>query len=130
MIEDVIPNTNTTWANYGVGELKKKIDEIHEDECITKGNTSDTYSKCYSTAKYNAWADLFNMTNWNKENPNKKIKTYRVRWYHPDSNYKNTWENELEEKNIIAIESCLKNEGIDIDWTYLPTRVNKLTVVE
>ena len=24
----------------------------------------------------------------------------------------------------------LKNEGIDIDWTYLPTRVNKLTVVE
>ena len=71
MYIDITPN-NATWINYGAGKEKKDMQNIINRE------DASVFAKCYSTAKYNAWSDLYDIILHNKNNEH-KIKTYKVK---------------------------------------------------
>lgn len=125
MYKEQVPN-EMTWINYGAGDEKKEVDEIISDEHITNDNRTGIWSKCYSTAKYNAWSDLHDIINWNIDNPHNKIHTYRVRFYHADKEYKKLWINDRKLKNEKAIDKLLNPNNITRKWTYLKETRNKL----
>ena len=69
MYQEIKPSY-TTWIDYGAGDEKKKIQGLIKNECVTHNNFTGIFSKCYSTAKYNAWSDIYDMILWNKNHPN------------------------------------------------------------
>ena len=127
MYKEEVPPNELTWINYGAGDEKRKIDSEIEKEQITNDNRTGVWSKCYSTAKYNAWADLHDIINWNHNNPHNKVNTYKVRFYHPDKKYKESWKKEKEQKNIIAIDQLLNPHNIKREWVFLKEQRDKLT---
>ena len=126
MKEEMSPSNELTWINYGVGDEKRVIQNIISDEHITNDNRTGIWSKCYSTAKYNAWSDLHDIINWNIDNPHNKIHTYRVRFYHADKEYKKLWIDDRKLKNEKAIDKLLNPNNITRKWTYLKETRNKL----
>jgi hypothetical protein len=127
MFKEIVPPNELTWINYGAGDEKRQIDNEIEKEQITNDNRTGVWSKCYSTAKYNAWADLHDIINWNHNNPHNKVNTYKIRFYHPDKKYKDSWIKEKEQKNIIALEGLLKPHNIKREWVFLKEQRDKLT---
>jgi hypothetical protein len=126
MFAELNPN-DATWINYGTGSEGREIKKLIEKECVTHGHHTGIFSQCYSTSKYNAWSDLYDMILYNEKNPNDKITTYKVRWYHTDVNYKKTWEKKWQKNNESVIDSLLKPHGITRDWTYLDEKRSKVT---
>lgn len=127
MYNQSVQTTETNWIDWGTGDEKRALKKIQSKECITLGNNTNTFSKFYSTAKYNAWADIHDILIWNRNNPNNKVLTYRVRWYHPDAEYKKLWINERKEKNEYVIDQTLGLHGIKRDWIYLTETKSNLT---
>jgi len=119
--------SDATWINYGTGQESRDIKKLIEKECVTHGHHTGIFSKYYSTSKYNAWSDLYDMILYNEKNPSDKITTYKVRWYHTDVNYKKTWEKKWQKNNESVIDSLLKPHGITRDWTYLDEKRSKVT---
>jgi hypothetical protein len=119
--------SDATWIDYGTGSEGREIKKLIEKECVTHGHHTGIFSQCYSTSKYNAWSDLYDMILYNEKNPNDKIITYKVRWYHTDANYKKTWEKKWRKNNESVIDSLLKPHGITRDWTYLDEKRSKVT---
>ena len=126
MFAELNPN-DATWINYGTGSEGREIKKLIEKECVTHGHHTGIFSQCYSTSKYNAWSDLYDMILYNEKNPSDKITTYKVRWYHTDVNYKKTWEKKWQKNNESVIDSLLKPHGITRDWTYLDEKRSKVT---
>ena len=127
MYQEIKPS-HTTWIDYGAGDEKKKIQGMIKNECVTHNNFTGIFSKCYSTAKYGAWSDIYDMILWNRDNPpDWQIKTYRVRWYHKNKDYKDTWEKKWVKNNEYVIDKLLSKHGITKDWIYLPETRDKLT---
>ena len=126
MFAELNPN-DATWINYGTGSEGREIKKLIEKECVTHGHHTGIFSQCYSTSKYNAWSDLYDMILYNEKNPNDKITIYKVRWYHTDANYKKTWEKKWQKNNESVIDSLLKPHGITRDWTYLDEKRSKVT---
>jgi hypothetical protein len=105
MKEEMNPCNELTWINYGPGDAKRiKYKVIILDEQLTNDNNWYLV-QCYSTAKFSAWADIHYIMNWNSENPHNKVHTDKIRFYHADKDYEQKWINELQKKNIIAIET-------------------------
>ena len=127
MKEEMNPSNELTWINYGAGDEKRKIQSIILDEQLTNDNKTGIWSKCYSTAKFSAWADIHDIMNWNRENPHNKVHTYKIRFYHADKDYEQKWINELQKKNIIAIEDVFNPHNIKREWVFLDPQRNKLT---
>jgi hypothetical protein len=119
--------SDATWIDYGTGTEGKEVKKLIEKECVTHGHHTGIFSKCYSTSKYNAWSDLYDMILYNDKNPNDKIITYKVRWYHKNNDYKKTWIKKWEKNNESVIDSLLKPHGITRDWTYLDEKRSKVT---
>jgi hypothetical protein len=126
MFAELNPN-DATWIDYGTGSEGREIKKLIEKECVTHGHHTGIFSKCISTSKYNAWSDLYDMILYNEKNPNDKITTYKVRWYHKDKNYKDTWTKKWQKNNESVIDSLLKPHGITRDWTYLDEKRSKVT---
>jgi len=126
MYLEIKPN-HTTWIDYGAGDEKKTILGIIKTETVSVFNNSGIFSKCYSTAKYNPWSDIYDIILWNKDNPHNKIHTYRVRWYHKDKDYKDIWEKKWKSNNEYVIDEILGKHNIKRDWIYLPETRDKLT---
>ncbi len=129
MYKEIVPPSELTWINYGAGDEKREIESILHKEQTTNDNRTGVWSKCYSTAKYNAWADLHDIMNWNHNNPHNLIHTYRIRFYHPDKKYKESWIKDKEQKNIIALDKLLKPHNIKREWIFLEEKRAKLTGV-
>ena len=119
--------SDATWIDYGTGSEGREIKKLIEKECVTHGHHTGIFSKHYSTSKYNAWSDLYDMILYNEKNPNDKITTYKVRWYHTNNDYKKTWEKKWQKNNESVIDSLLKPHGITRDWTYLDEKRSKVT---
>ena len=126
MFAELNPN-DATWIDYGTGSEGREVKKLIEKECVTHGHHTGIFSKCISTSKYNAWSDLYDMILYNEKNPNDKITTYKVRWYHKDKNYKDTWKKKWQKNNEFVIDSLLKPHGITRDWTYLDEKRSKVT---
>ena len=126
MFAELNPN-DATWIDYGTGSEGREIKKLIEKECVTHGHHTGIFSKCISTSKYNAWSDLYDMILYNEKNPNDKITTYKVRWYHKDKNYKDTWTKKWQKNNESVIDSLLKPHGITKDWIYLDEKRSKVT---
>ena len=126
MFAELNPN-DATWIDYGTGSEGREIKKLIEKECVTHGHHTGIFSKHYSTSKYNAWSDLYDMILYNEKNPNDKITTYKVRWYHKDKNYKDTWTKKWQKNNESVIDSLLKPHGITKDWIYLDEKRSKVT---
>ena len=126
MFAELNPN-DATWIDYGTGSEGREVKKLIEKECVTHGHHTGIFSKYYSTSKYNAWSDLYDMILYNEKNPSDKITTYKVRWYHTDVNYKKTWEKKWQKNNESVIDSLLKPHGITRDWTYLDEKRSKVT---
>lgn len=129
MYEEQNPS-HTTWINYGAGDEKKSVQHQIKKECVTELNNTGIFSKCYSTSKYNAWSDIYDMMLWNKENPNNKIKTYKVRFYHTNQDYKDTWKQKWQSNNEYVIDEVLSKHKIKRDWEYLPEQRSKVTLAK
>ena len=127
MKEEISPTNELTWINYGAGDEKRNIQNIISGEQITNDNKTGIWSKCYSTAKFNPWADIHGIMNWNRKNPHNKVHTYKIRFYHADKNYKQRWIKELEQENIIGIEDTFSPHNIKRDWIFLKETREKLT---
>jgi len=119
--------SDATWIDYGTGSEGREIKKLIEKECVTHGHHTGIFSKHYSTSKYNAWSDLYDMILYNEKNPNDKITTYKVRWYHTNNDYKKTWQKKWQKNNESVIDSLLKPHGITRDWTYLDEKRSKVT---
>ena len=119
--------SDATWIDYGTGNEGKEVKKLIEKECVTHGHHTGIFSKCISTSKYNAWSDLYDMILYNEKNPNDKITTYKVRWYHKDKNYKDIWQKKWQKNNESVIDSLLKPHGITKDWIYLDEKRSKVT---
>tara|TARA_B100000780_G_C21078269_1_gene434170 strand:+ start:126 stop:1412 length:1287 start_codon:yes stop_codon:yes gene_type:complete len=126
MYEEQVPNS-TTWIDYGTGSEGRVVKDLIERECMTHGHNTGILSVCYSSAKYDAWRDLHKMILWNRNNPNKLIDTYKVRFYHKDKNYENKWFKTWAKDNEFVIDSLLKEHGIKRNWIYLPSTRSKVT---
>jgi hypothetical protein len=127
MYEEINPPA-ATWIDYGTGSEGREIKKLIEKECVTHGHYTGIFSKCYSTSKYNAWSDLYDMILHNQKNPENLITTYRVRWYHVNAKYKKTWEDKWRKNNETVIDSLLKTHNIKRDWDYLPETRDKVSV--
>jgi len=129
MYEEQNPS-HTTWINYGAGDEKKSILKLIKKECVTEFNNTGIFSKMYSTSKYNAWSDIYDMMLWNKENPHNKIKTYKVRFYHTNQDYKDNWKKKWKSNNEYVIDTVLNKHNIKRDWSYLPEQRSKVSLAK
>tara|TARA_Y100000389_G_scaffold203332_1_gene251433 strand:- start:536 stop:1849 length:1314 start_codon:yes stop_codon:yes gene_type:complete len=125
-----VPNTST-WIRYDAGDEKKNVQSEISKECVlgkeNRATHGGIFSKCYSTAKFNPWADLFSISIWNRDNPKDLIHTYKVRWWHADKDYKDTWIKKWKTDNEFVIDDLLGIKNIKIDWSYLPETRDKFS---
>ena len=127
MFKEIVPQ-ESTWINYGTGSEGRKMEKIIRDESVVNGWETGIFSKCYSTAKYNAWADLHDMMIHNKNHPDNPVKEYKVYFYHTSEDMKNKWERKWKSNNDYAIDELLKPHGIKRNWIYLKETRSKITM--
>lgn len=120
MYIDITPN-NATWINYGAGKEKKDMQKTINRE------DASVFAKCYSTAKYNAWSDLYDIILHNKNNEH-KIKTYKVYFYHVNQEYKDTWIKKWQSNNEYVLNDIFESKGIKTEFIYLKEKRDKLSV--
>jgi hypothetical protein len=104
------------------------MEKTIRNESVVYGWETGIFSKCYSTAKYNAWADLHDIMIHNKKHPDNPVKEYKIYFYHTSEEMKKKWLKKWKLNNDYAIDKLLEPHDIKRNWIYLKETRSKVTV--